>query len=308
VSWNEDSLHHWLRARPVPAGLARGHGHDAAVLARPLRRPVVCTDQTVAGVHFEPGTPPARVGHKAAARALSDLAATGAEPRAVLASLALQADVDEAWVRAVLRAIGKAAAPASLVGGDLSGLPGRGDGAVVAVTALGDYPLRGAAPARDRARGGHVVVLTGPVGGSSLGRHLRIRPRLAEGAWLAAHGARAMMDTSDGLALDLSRLARASGVRIDLERVPIHRDARRLARRTGASALSHALADGEDHELLASFPAAAWKRVRAAATRRFPGLEVVGRVRAGRGLRVPSAEDGGELVPWEGLGGWVHGC
>ena len=306
MSWNENSLHRWLCARPAPAGLARGLGNDAAVLARGLARPVVCTDQTVFGVHFEPGAPPARVGHKACARALSDLAASGAVPRAVLASLALQEGVQESWIRAVLRSIDKTAAPAGLVGGDLSALPGKGTGAVLSVTALGDLAGRGAPPARDRARAGHVVLLTGPVGGSPLGRHLRIRPRLDEGVWLAAHGARAMMDISDGLALDLSRLARASGVRIDLERVPIHRDARRLARSTGRAALDHALADGEDHELIATLPAAAWKRASAEARERFPALEVVGRVRCGRGLRVPRP-DGQGCVAWSGEGGWVHG-
>ena len=159
-----------------------------------------------------------------------------------------------------------------------------------------------------------MVLLTGPVGGSRLGRHLRISPRVDEGAWLHARGARALMDVSDGLALDLSRIARASGVAIELQDVPVHRDARRLARTTGRPPQVHALTDGEDHELLAALPASAWSRIRAAALDRFPHLRPVGRVRAGSGLRVcDPAGDG--AVPWkewaasngaEDRGGYVH--
>lgn len=116
-----------------------------------------------------------------------------------------------------------------------------------------------------------------------------------------------MMDVSDGLALDLSRLAAASGVAIDLARVPIHRDAKRLARRTGRTPREHALTDGEDYELLATVPAASTARILAAAATRFPGLIDVGRVRRGSGVRVP-APDGDELTAWRGEGGWVHGA
>jgi len=108
-----------------------------------------------------------------------------------------------------------------------------------------------------------------------------------------------MMDVSDGLSLDLERIARASGVRIELEHVPVHRDAVRLARRSGRAALEHALDDGEDHELVATISRAAWKRCEGAARRRFPGLGVVGSVRAGSGLWVAGRRRGG--------GGWIHG-
>jgi thiamine-monophosphate kinase len=155
------------------------------------------------------------------------------------------------------------------------------------------------------------VLLTGPVGGSLLGRHLSIEPRFAEGRFLHAAGAHALMDVSDGLALDLARLARRSGVRIDLERVPVHADADRAARRDGRSARDHALSDGEDHELLATISARAWRRVAARARRRFPRLVVVGRVRAGSGLFLARAGasrgDARALVRWDGWGGWIHG-
>jgi thiamine-monophosphate kinase len=154
------------------------------------------------------------------------------------------------------------------------------------------------------------VLLTGPVGGSGRGRHLDFEPRIAAGLALARAGVRCMMDTTDGLALDLWRLAEASGVRIDLEFVPLHRDARARARASGRSALEHALADGEDYELLATLgPEAAARLPRTGA---LAGLAAIGRVRRGRGLYVPRAGPDGEprggaaLERWRG-GGFVHG-
>jgi len=116
-----------------------------------------------------------------------------------------------------------------------------------------------------------------------------------------------MMDVSDGLAWDLYRLARASGVRLVLEQVPLHRDARRAARASGRSPLEHALHDGEDHELVATLPARSVPK----------GVHLIGRVVAGVGLEL-----GPELVrvldgdlsrsprarPWRpDEGGWKHG-
>lgn len=301
--WSEDRLHRWL-ARRLPSGaLAGSRLHDAVVLRADRSRPALCVDQTIAGVHFDRRTPPRRVGAKAAGRALSDLAAAAARPRALLLALAAPAELDELWLRRAITGVMRAGEEhgAELVGGDLARTSGP---ATLAVTALGRVTGRGRPPGRDRARAGQVVVLTGAVGGSSLGRHLRIRPRIAEGIWLHARGATAMMDVSDGLAWDLFRLARSSGVRVEIEEVPVHPDAKRLARRTRRSARDHALHDGEDYELVATLPARAVERVLAEAPRRCPGLQVVGRVRRGRGVLL--AEDG-QLVPWSGEGGWRHG-
>ncbi len=305
MAWSEDRLHRWLASRPAPAGLAGDTGHDAAVLVAAPGRDVVCVDQVIEGVHVEHGESPRRVGAKAACRALSDLAATAARPRALLVALRAPRDTGEARLRALLAAVDGAGRRygAPLVGGDLACAPGP---LSLAVTALGTIGAGGRPPSRARARAGQVVVLTGPVGGSALGRHLRIRPRLEEGRWLAQCGATAMMDVSDGLAWDLYRLARRARVHIDLEQVPLHRDARRAARQSGRAALDHALHDGEDHELLATLPRRALPRVLAEAQEHCPGLVVVGRVTAGRGLWVATEE--GQLRPWRpGSGGWRHG-
>jgi thiamine-monophosphate kinase len=201
-------------------------------------------------------------------------------------------------VRAAARAHG-----ADLVGGDLAETRGP---ASITVTALGTYALPGRPPGRDRARPGEIVVLTGAVGGSGLGRHLKIVPRLAHGEALARAGASAMMDVSDGLAWDVFRLARAAcvAIELDLDAVPIHADARRLARRSRRTPRDHALHDGEDHELVATLaPRALARYLRAA--ERLP-VHAIGRVVRGSGLRLVHPD--GRRERWtHARGGWEHG-
>ncbi len=301
-------MHAWLARRGVTLGgvTVGSHGHDAAVLRSSSARTVVCCDQTIEGVHFADDARATAVGRKAVSRALSDLAATAARPRAVLLAIAAPGTTPERWMRAAIRGVDEQARRfgAALVGGDLAAHAGP---RALTVTALGELAGRRRPPGRDRARAGDVVLLTGPVGGSRRSRHMRIEPRVAEGEWLHANGARALMDVSDGLALDLSRVAAASGVRIDLESVPVHRDARRAARDDGAlSARDHALFDGEDHELIATLRPSAWRKIEEHAARAFPGLRPIGRVRDGAGLWF-AVEDGGALERWSGGGGYRHG-
>lgn len=305
MAWNELALHRWI-ARTLGARAREPFaGDDAASLAGALRRPVVCVDQVIVGVHVEASSPPRLWGRKACARALSDLAASAADPRAVLCALRAPAEAHERTLRAILRGVEDEARlhGAALVGGDLACSPGP---LGLSVSAVGEGgKLR--APGRGGARPGDVLVATGPLGGSLLGRHLRLVPRLAEGRWLVQRGARAMIDVSDGLALDAARLARASGVRLDLDEVPVHRDARRAARLDGRPALHHALFDGEDHELLAAVPARAWPRLAREAAESCPRLARIGHVRAGRGVhaRIDGEDEPARRV--DGLGGWVHG-
>lgn len=263
----------------------------------------MCTDQTIEGVHFEAGAAARHVGRKAAARALSDLAACGARPLGILLALSAPASCSEARIRGLIEGARSCAVEcgADLVGGDLACAEGP---VHLAVTALGVLAGRRRPPARDRARVGQIVLLSGPVGGSGLGRHLEIQPRIREGRWLHASGATAMMDVSDGLAWDLFRLARASGVAIELDNVPAHRDARRAAAASGHSAEWHALNDGEDHELIATLDPARRRAVFEQAPRACPGLVEIGRVCAGSGLLL---RRGGKLERWTSEGGWRHG-
>lgn len=307
MAWSEDSIHRWLARAGRPRGTVGSAMHDAAVLARARGRTVACLDQTVEGVHFEPGAPPRRVGAKAARRALSDLAATAARPRALLLGLAAPPETEESWIRAVIGGLRAAAREvgAELVGGDLCASPGPRS---LAVTALGELPGTARPPGRGRARAGQAVLVTGPLGGSLLGRHLGFRPRLEEGRWLHGQGATAMMDVSDGLAWDLHRLARAAGVRIVLECVPVHAAARRAARASGRTALDHALHDGEDHELIATVDRGRLASLLAGAPRHCPGLAVLGRVEAGSGLVLAAGLSGPVAQPWDpARGGWRHG-
>ena len=193
-------------------GVVLGIGDDAAVLDDGT---VVSTDILVEGVHFDLArTTPRDVGHRAATANLSDLAAMGARPVALLAAF-------------------------GLAGGDLSRAPVL----IVSVTALGrsDRPVR-----RSGGRPGDVLVVTGPLGGQAAAGYAgRVMPRTEEGCALAAV-ATAMIDLSDGIATDAVRLARASGTGavIELERLP----------RAPGATVEQAATGGEDYELLAAIP------------------------------------------------------
>lgn len=307
MSWDEDEVHRWLARAKRPRSFVGSTGHDAAVTARPKAALVSCLDQCIEGVHTPLDVAPADFGRKAANRALSDLAATAAMPRGVLLGLSAPAARETRWMHAVISGVRRAAEAvgAELWGGDLAAAPGP---ARVCVTALGELTRPGKPVGRDRARPGQVVVLTGPVGGSLAGRHLRFAPRVAAGRRLAAAGCTALMDVSDGLAWDLHRLARASGVRIDLTEVPVHRDARRVARGGSHSASWHALHDGEDHELIATLSAAAARRELEAAARNGETWTIVGRVREGSGLHLAGQAADGAPRRWAPAeGGFRHG-
>jgi thiamine-monophosphate kinase len=137
----------------------------------------------------------------------------------------------------------------TLIGGDTNVWDGP---LVVSVTAIGETAGRGPV-LRSGARAGDVIFVTGPLGGSLLGRHLRPVPRVAEALALqAAVPLHAMIDLSDGLASDLQHILEESGglgAILDESAIPIHPDAEAQSRRDGRSPLDHALADGEDFEL-----------------------------------------------------------
>ncbi|MBL8752109.1 MAG: thiamine-monophosphate kinase [Planctomycetes bacterium] len=232
-------------------GVLCGIGDDAAVVRNPAPNSVLCCDPVVEGVHFTRATPLRLVGRKAVNRNLADLAAMGAVPDWLLLSLVLPSWCGPRQRRELLHGVRAAAraAGAIVVGGDVAATPGP---LVATVTAIGH--AEGRVLTRSGARAGDTVHVTGPLGGSSLGQHLRFRPPLPEGAWLAAQRCvHAAMDVSDGFLLDLQTLLDASGglgAEIDAAAVPIARAARRLANGDADLALRHALGDGEDHVLL----------------------------------------------------------
>ncbi|HEV3338929.1 MAG TPA: thiamine-phosphate kinase [Pirellulales bacterium] len=250
----------WLRERlPSHPNLRLGIGDDAAVLDLGMRPECVVTvDLITEGVDFRLSeTSPQRIGHKALAVNLSDLAAMAARPLAAVVALALPR------VGALETAVGlyQGLLPLAerynlaIAGGDTNTWDGP---LVVSVTALGQVTQRGVLR-RAGARPGDALVVTGEFGGSILGKHLDFEPRVREA--LALHERyelHAGMDVSDGLSLDLSRLAEASGCGavLYLSRVPVAKEAYELARLRGdsVSPLDHALGDGEDFELLLAVP------------------------------------------------------
>lgn len=238
--------------RRVPVGI----GDDGAVVVAPRGRLVLTVDPVVVGVHCSEATRPSAIGRKAVNRNLSDLAAMGAIPDWLLVSVLLPDGFPVASRSQLFRGIRAAAtrAKAQVIGGDVGLSPGP---LTVTITAIGH--VTGRAMTRDRARPGDRIHLTGPVGGSILGHHLTFQPRIPEGLKLARlAGIGAVMDVSDGLGLDLAtmlansseRTGKVLGAVLDEAAIPVAPAARRLAERTGRSALSHALSDGEDYELL----------------------------------------------------------
>jgi thiamine-monophosphate kinase len=237
-------------------GLITGVENDAAELGGGL---VVTQDTLVEGVHFRLDWLSWReLGFRAAAVNVSDLAASGASPDALLVSLALPAAADSHDVVAFYEGIAETGV--RVAGGDTTA----GPVVAITVTALGRSQR---VPGRTGALPGDALVVTGPLGaaGAAFRHHGYVRPplRVDEGKRLAAT-AHAMLDVSDGIAVDVGHLARRSGVRcvIDLEAVP-------LAPGAGLADLGF----GEDFELLAAVG--------------DPGeLAVIGRVEAGEGVEL----------------------
>jgi len=273
-----------IRARAAQAsrgGLRLGIGDDCALLRlRPGEELAVTTDLSIAGRHFRlDWHPPESVGHRALARGLSDLAAMGARPVAAFLSLGLPRQLTQAkgrcspWSARFLDGLLHLAEAhkTPLAGGDLAESP----------VALADIVLAGAVPRgkallRSGARPGHLLYVTGALGGAAAGLahlaelaaalpesqsdrprprripkkleaqlapHLYPQPRIAQGLWLVRHGAAsAAIDLSDGLSTDLAHLCQESGAaaEVDAAALPIH----------PAATLAQALNGGEDYELL----------------------------------------------------------
>ncbi|MBM4070695.1 MAG: thiamine-monophosphate kinase [Planctomycetes bacterium] len=247
----------WLRKRTPPdPRVLLGPGDDTAILRAPAAGQwLATTDMLLEGTHFRLGEVSARqVGRKALAVNLSDIAAMAGRPVAALVSLGLPQSgaslAEEVYLG--LREMADAFQTA-IVGGDTNAWNG---GLVVSVTLLGEVSERGAVT-RGGARPGDWLLVTGPLGGSILGKHLDFTPRVREALELHRHAdLHAMIDISDGLAADVGHLCEESrcGVVLRAADIPISDAAQQL--RDGKSALDHALGDGEDFELAFAVSAA----------------------------------------------------
>ena len=287
---------------------AMGLTDDAAVLTPPDGSDLVLTNDTIiAGVHFFPDDAPDAVARKALRVNLSDLAAKGAEPAGFLLSLALPPDATEQWLAALALGLRTDADRygCPLLGGDTVRTPGP---ATISITAFGLVP-RGAMVLRSGAKAGAAVLVTGTIGDAALGLRLRRDPAAAT-RWgldrpmrehllarylvpeprnaiaVAVRAASAAMDVSDGLAGDLAKLCRVSGVSAEVEvaRVPLS-DAARTALAAEPSLIEAILTGGDDYEIVCTAPPERVAALQAACTAGGVALTEIGRVGAGEGTR-----------------------
>jgi thiamine-monophosphate kinase len=247
-----------------------GPGDDAAVLRTPRGHVVVSTDLLVEGRHFRREWAPARdIGRKAAASNISDINAMGGTAHSLTVGLGAPGDLAAQWVLDLADGIAEEAGlvGASVVGGDLT----TAKEVVIAITALGTCAI--APVLRSGAQAGDVVALAGRQGWAAAGlavlargfrspralveAYQRPQPPYAAGPAAAHAGATAMIDVSDGLIADVGHIAAGSGVSIDL-----HRDAFQLAEpmhavgsALGVDPMQFILGGGDDHAIVATFPA-----------------------------------------------------
>jgi thiamine-monophosphate kinase len=246
----------WLRGQiPPHPQLRLGPGDDAAILRLATGADCVVTvDLLTDGVDFDLKTvDPRRVGRKALAVSLSDLAAMAARPVGAVVAVALPRQGGRQLGVELLQGLLPLAERynVAIAGGDTNSWDGP---LVISVTAIGET-TPGDSFLRSGARPNERILVTGSFGGSILGKHFDFEPRVDEALILAdRYSLRAGIDVSDGLSLDLARMAAESGVGavVKLDRVPVSDAAKELARRPadGRTPLNHALSDGEDFELI----------------------------------------------------------
>lgn len=247
---------------------AAGPGDDCAVIAPEPQSPTLLllkTDALVEHIHFLPSAPARAVGWKAAARVISDFAAMGGNPEHFLVTLALPPTTAVSWVEDLYRGIGDCLGKfgGTLAGGETSSVPA-GSAAVIVIAATGSV-RRQHLVLRSTAQPGEAILVTGSLGGSRNGKHLNFTPRLKEASWLVTEfKPSAMMDLSDGLAMDLPRLATASGCGFSINSMALPL--------TSGCTPAQALDDGEDFEILFTFEAARVPQLLAAWQLTFPDL------------------------------------
>jgi thiamine-monophosphate kinase len=314
----ENEFVQWLQALEAPAhghervrslrlekGVKLGIGDDAALVAvKSGHELILTTDMSIEGVHFSHRLHPAEaVGHRALARSLSDVAAMGGIPRYLLVSLAISKQVTRDWVFGFYRGMQALARRfgVRLVGGDTALVPG---GTFIDVLVAGEVP-RGKSLRRSGARAGDQIFVSGRLGLSALGlrllrskrggsrlhvtaaareavhAHLYPEPQCALGRFLSEHRtASALMDLSDGLSTDLSRLCAASGVGARLWAAKIPSPNLPEA----ADSLQLALHGGEDYQLLFTVP----QREASRLPLKFQGrpLYHLGEIEASKGIKL----------------------
>lgn len=289
------------RSLPANQSVVTGAGDDCAVLdlGVPDKLVLFKTDAVVEGVHFTRDTPPEKIGRKALARCLSDIAAMAGTPVAALVTIALPRDFDPHHVEKIYTGLNALAKQfhVAVAGGETTTNPER---ILISISLLGLVD-RGRQILRSGAKPGDAIFVTGELGGSLAGKHLDFEPRLAEAQWLAKHfQIHALLDLSDGLAGDLGHMLKAAnlGAEILKSALPVSRAAKLRSRagehQHGSPEGGHgrkpaalaALTDGEDFELLFTVASKDAVKLLDAWKRKFPDLKLscIGKIVAGEGI------------------------
>ncbi len=275
------------RALRVDSEVRAGVGDDCAVIGKKRDRlwHLLKTDCLVEGVHFRADEAPQRIGWKALARAISDIAAMGGLPRHALVTVAASGETNVTRLKGIYAGLRKAARAfdVSIVGGETA----RSPGPLFLSIALTGEVERTRCVMRGGGKPGDILYVTGRLGGSISGRHLTFTPRVPEARWLTENfPLHAMMDLSDGLGADLPRLAKASGTAFELWK-------ENLPRSKGCS-VEQALSDGEDYELLFAVAARDAESLETRWRKHFPKLPLtaIGRLCSQSEIRIPQSLHG----------------
>ena len=286
---DEFSFIEWIRSnQKKDKDIVIGIGDDcASIKINGDKQCLVTTDMLVEGTHFELGkNTPGEIGRKSIACSISDIAAMGCTAKYAVVSICFPQETKTKFARELFLGMKKLAEAykIKIIGGDIVSSKKT---LVVNVTMYGTN--EGLNPiARSGAKVGDIIMVTGSLGGSILGKHATFIPRLKEGLLLnKKFNINSMIDISDGLAADLNHILEESEVGAILyeDDVPISADAKKLSRKTGLSALHHALHDGEDYELLFTISDKETKRL--LKYKSFPvRLSMIGHIKKSNGLKL----------------------
>ena len=300
---------HLTKSLPTNKNVVVSAGDDCAVLDLGVPEKLILfkTDAVVEGVHFTRETPPEKIGRKALARCLSDIAAMAGTPTAALVTIALPKDFDAEFMTKIYDGLNILADKygVAVVGGETTTNPER---ILISISLIGTIP-RGNPILRSGAKVGDAIFVTGELGGSLGEKHLSFEPRLEEARWLAEHfPIHAMLDLSDGLAGDLRHMLNASrtGAEILKSAVPVSRAAKLRAKEGSASksAFVAALTDGEDFELLFAVASKNAVKLLDAWKEKFPKVKLscIGKIVAGGGILIRDKHGSHQL----NAHGYVH--
>ena len=276
---------------PLGEDVVAGAGDDCAVITNNDSQSYLLLkiDCVIEGIHYMKLTPPSAVGYKALSRAISDIAAMGGTPNHAMISLSLRPECNVSYVNSLYHGLLKASSPynISIVGGETASCGENGTPSVT-VSLTGEV-RKDHCCFRSQGKSGNTLFVTGKLGKSLNGHHLRFTPRIEEAQWLTKNfNPTAMIDLSDGLASDLPRLAKSSncGYSIETKTIP----------RTRGASIKEALSDGEDYELLYAISSKNCKNLETAWLIKFPSLALT---------RIGKLSPKGTANP-DLKGGWKH--